>query len=230
MHDGAEGICPAKQRPLPRERIEIWRSHDRMADGAEAVAAKLIRHHQQDVGPRCAGGSNRRHRGEDNCEEAERCLHAYRSPLFIGAGRRLECMDAGNRNCAFRAKRTGCSQAESYIIEHHVVSPGRSERAPSCPRAVHNARQVATAAARGVSGSTLGWANSVLPPPEAGLRQLAGSNNSTGFPSGSSICTWLPAGPDSTSLRKRTPACFRVAMHAGRSVVWRTRRFHPPGS
>lgn len=115
-------------------------------------------------GPRCAGGSNRRHRGEDNCEEAERCLHAYRSPLFIGAGRRLECMDAGNRNCAFRAKRTGCSQAESYIIEHHVVSPGRSERAPSCPRAVHNARQVATAAARGVSGSTLGWANSVLPP------------------------------------------------------------------
>jgi multicopper oxidase len=61
-------------------------------------------------------------------------------------------------------------------------------------------------------------------------RYRAGSNNSIGFPSGSSIWICLPPGPVSMSFRKWRPAFFSVSMNAGRSVTRSTTRFHPPGS
>src|SRR5262245_25425603 len=63
-----------------------------------------------------------------------------------------------------------------------------------------------------------------------GRSYFAGSNNSTGLPSGSSTWICLPPGPFSISLRKRSPAFFSASTRVGRSSTSRTIRFHPPGS
>ena len=47
----------------------------------------------------------------------------------------------------------------------------------------------------------------------------AGSNNSIGLPSGSSICTCFPPGPLSMSLRSGSPACFSFSMAPARSAT-----------
>jgi hypothetical protein len=69
-----------------------------------------------------------------------------------------------------------------------------------------------------------------LAPPRRADCYRAGSNNSMGFPSGSSIWICLPPGPVSIKFRKCTSAFFNVSMNAGRSLTRSTTRFHPPGA
>src|SRR5437762_2496482 len=61
-------------------------------------------------------------------------------------------------------------------------------------------------------------------------RYRAGSNNSIGFPSGSSIWICRPPGPVSMLFLKWRPALFSTSLNAARSSTRSTTRFHPPGS
>ena len=90
---GNRGVGAAEERALGGECVELRRAHDRVADARHAVAAHLVGHDEEDVGPgrdrirrggRDGGTGNGGHDAEGEATEARKSWAEIHSGILTG--------------------------------------------------------------------------------------------------------------------------------------------------